>query len=605
MGGFPILSAVTFLPLVGALIIMFVRFATSGASGRDDGATGTELWSFDRSGNVSQISDIRSGPDGSFPIDLVNANGTVHFLAADSTDGTSRLWSSQATVGDAAPFVDAEEPGIAGQTIFLDLNDDGVLNGGEPRVLTQSDDPSTASINEAGRFEFPFSPAGRYTVRQASQSETQSAPVAPQFENVFDASALLPENGGNGSAGVVIQSQNSGRQIRHAAAAGDVNGDGFGDLIINESTNTTLDTRSYVLFGSGDGITTDVAYEALANEDGSRGFVIRPEFATKEHLSTFSAVGDFNGDGFDDLVSQEALIYGSNDPTPIIDLPDLLVENGGDGTTGTRFHFPNSQSANYVNLSQIGDINGDGLNELAISVVQVDTDQALNGGRVYVIYGSADTLPPEMDLDDLANGDGLTGFVIDGDMPNLAIGHTVSSAGDVNRDGLSDILIGTTRREAYVLYGQQDRFESTFQLSSLRETNGGDGRSGFVINVPPGAHTNSQFPTVTGALGRLGDVNGDGADDLLSGYADTARVLFGPISPGLVEANALDLLTADHSAGITLQQFGTVAPVGDFNADGVDDLVFGQVGEIPLAGSLRENVANAYIMFGRPIGKFR
>ena len=103
----------------------------------------------------------------------------------------------------------------------------------------------------------------------------------------------------------------------------------------------------------------------------------------------------------------------------------------------------------------------------------------------------------------------------------------MSGAGDVNGDGIDDLIIGASGAdpngvnvagEGYVVFGRTTGFPATFELRSLFPAAGGDGTAGFVLK---GAHTG--FIGESGfSVSNAGDVNGDGIDDLIIGaqFAD-------------------------------------------------------------------------------------
>jgi hypothetical protein len=172
---------------------------------------------------------------------------------------------------------------------------------------------------------------------------------------------------------------------------------------------------------------------------------------------------------------------------------------------------------------------------------------------------------------ELSSLDGNSGFRLDGVHEEERSGYSVGAAGDVNGDGVDDLIIGAPRAgphgdlsgSTYVVFGQAAGFPATFALSTL------DGRNGFRLDG--GEPFSRTGYSVAGAH----DVNGDGFDDLIIGtrYATPTYVVFG--KPSGFPA-AINLSTLDGSNGFRLEGSGfSVAAAGDVNGDGLDDVIIG------------------------------
>ncbi|MGH8577147.1 MAG: integrin alpha, partial [Gammaproteobacteria bacterium] len=196
-------------------------------------------------------------------------------------------------------------------------------------------------------------------------------------------------------------------------------------------------------------------------------------------------------------------------PPGAADFPPTLELSSLDGMNGFRIDGVAAGDRSGRAVSGAGDVNGDGLADLLIGA-----DRAPNGaysGASYVVFGRDTGLfPAGLDLLSL---DGRNGFRLDGVAAGDRSGSAVSAAGDVNGDGLADLLIGAYGADpnvvgaagaTYVVFGRGGRFPASLDLSDL------DGTNGFRLD---GAAGDSSGIAVSGA----GDVNGDGLADLLIG----------------------------------------------------------------------------------------
>ncbi|MBE9196860.1 FG-GAP repeat protein [Synechocystis sp. LEGE 06083] len=429
----------------------------------------------------------------------------------------------------------------------------------------------------------------------------------------------------NGSNGFVINGIDGGDfSGRSVSSAGDVNGDGFDDLLIGayfaDPNGQSNAGESYVVFGKSGGFSSSLN---LADLNGSNGFVINGIDLADYSGRSVSSAGDVNGDGFDDF------LIGANraDPNGQFNAGESYVvfgKSGGfssslnladlNGSNGFVINGIDGSDASGRSVSSAGDINGDGFDDLLIGAYFADPNGVSNAGESYVVFGKSGGFSSSLNLSDL---NGSNGFVINGIDNSDYSGFSVSSAGDVNGDGFDDLLIGavfadpngvSNAGESYVVFGKSGGFSSSLNLSDL------NGSNGFVIN---GIDSNDYSGL---SVSSAGDVNGDGFDDLLIGAyradpngvsnAGESYVVFGSADIGASDidnsAPVLDLNGAQLFNGFVINGIDSrddsgysVSSAGDVNGDGFDDLLIGAFGGDPNGQSY---AGESYVVFGKSGG---
>ena len=419
------------------------------------------------------------------------------------------------------------------------------------------------------------------------------------FPSVLELSTLSGSNGVTFNG--IDSADHAGRSV---AAAGDINGDGLADLVIgapDADPNANFSGECYVVFGKNGVFSSPLSLSLL---NGSNGFIIHGEALFDGAGASVAAAGDINHDGFDDL------LIGAPDASASADFAGSTYVVFGtdqgfaspfelsslDGTNGFVITGIAEYDASGTSVSGIGDFNDDGIDDLVIGAPFASG----GAGASYIVFGSALAWNATFSLSDI---DGNNGVTIVGQQSGDSLGTSVSRAGDVNQDGVQDVVLGAPLAGpvganpgfAYVIFGG-DTWSASFSLSSL------DGSNGLVLT---GAVTGDEFGTSVGAAG---DLDADGIDDLVVGApkadpngnsSGATYVVFGsnampwssPLAVGSLNGNngfTVNGVSAGDESGYA------VGRAGKLNADAFDDLVIGA----PLADPNGSASGSAYVLYG-------
>jgi MYXO-CTERM domain-containing protein len=356
------------------------------------------------------------------------------------------------------------------------------------------------------------------------------------------------------------------------SGAGDIDGDGYGDVVIGAYTDEEVGSyagSAYVYYGSASGIDMTREDKLTASDGGSNdGFGV-----------AVSGAGDLDGDGYSDLV-----IGAPGDDDGGYDAGSAYVYYGSaSGIDSASEHkLTGSDRPSYASygaaVADGGDLDGDGYGDIVIGAYW-DSDAASHAGSVYVYHGSASGI-------DASSERKLTASDADS---SDKFGVAVSGAGDVDDDGYDDIVIGASQDEdaasyagsAYVYYGS---------------TSGIDSASEHKLTASD-ADASDAFGFVTAGVG---DLDNDGFDDIMIGapydedaalYGGSAYVYYGSTSG--IDSSSEDKLTASDAE--SSDYFGwAVSGAGDTNDDGYTDLVIGAYKE----DSAASDAGAAYVTLG-------
>ncbi|MEM8840415.1 MAG: Ig-like domain-containing protein [Pseudomonadota bacterium] len=432
----------------------------------------------------------------------------------------------------------------------------------------------------------------------ANDSDSDGDPLTIQSiatTSAFGAPITVSGNGASYDPGSFYDVISFGQQLTDTFTYVATDGDG----------NTAQGTVFVTLSGTNDPVTA----VADVGSPGT-GFTIDSPTSTGTPTGdgigrSVASAGDVNGDGIGDLITGAPLatrgvtegsgvafvVFGSASTAPdVLDLSDI-DDGGGFSITGLS-----ENDALGTSVAGISDLNGDGTDDIAVSAPEAGT-----GGETYVIFGDESGFDPSFDLATLS---GLNGFVFAGDNAFGQSGFSVAGAGDINGDGSDDLIIGAPLAgsgESYVIFGSDSGFPARLTPGDLT------GANGFVISSSSGS-SNAGV-----SVASAGDFNADGVDDLFIGASalDVGNavavgggfILFGSTN-GFGAEVSLETLT--QGTGVTIQGFQpeseaglSVAGIGDFNGDDVDDVIIGAPGTTTGNGIVS---GQSYVLFGAGTG---
>ncbi|MFG1422255.1 Ig-like domain-containing protein [Roseixanthobacter liquoris] len=463
----------------------------------------------------------------------------------------------------------------------------------------------------------------------------------------IDLAAFDDDDASNDPGVKIVGAHNGDYAGWSVSKAGDVNGDGVGDFVIGvpySDVGTADDDNgghAYVIFGktaaAGGLGTIDLSMfdgEAAANLPGIK---ISGVAGSLTGVSVSNA-GDVNGDGIDDLLvgannadpanvsnaGNTYVIFGATSASGGLHNIDLAAFEDADPSNdpGVRIAGARAEGFSGYTVSAAGDVNGDGIDDLILGAPQANTSTLPYAGVSYVIYGknAADGGLANIDLSAFDDVDAANdpGFVISGPEVFGFFGYSVSGAGDVNGDGVADLIVGSNwasplarpqAGEAYVIYGKVGGVGS-IDLANL-SSNQGFTISGAAVQAFTGV-----------SVSDAGDVNGDGYDDVIVGAfydgaggnkAGASYVVYGRAG-GVA---SIDLAALGPSQGFKIagahandQSGYAVSAAGDVNGDGFADVIVGAYGaDVPGTTSDDSTVlpgkadaGAAYVIYGGATG---
>ncbi len=360
------------------------------------------------------------------------------------------------------------------------------------------------------------------------------------FIGLFCTGQAFSDSGNSSGANLIMEGESSGCRFGYYVnRAGDVNGDGYDDIIVGATGYNSDQGRAYIYLGGNP-------------MDNIPDLVLTGEQPGTEFGYSVSTAGDINNDGYDDIIVG-AVSYNSKQGRAYIylgganmdSIPDMVLTGE---TIDNRFGR---------SVCTAGDVNGDGYDDVIIGAYFYNSIT----GKVYIYYGGAPM-------------DGIADVTMTTSDPFSQLGYSVSTAGDVNGDGYDDVIVGANRYNNYqgctfVYYGGQ-------HMDNIADM------------VFTGEHAGDDFGW---SVSSAGDVNNDGFSDIFVGacYYESNRGKAYIYYGGTKMDNIVDITFTGETTDNYLGR--AVNTAGDFNNDGYDDMIIG-------ASRYNDYQGRAYLYYG-------
>ena len=373
--------------------------------------------------------------------------------------------------------------------------------------------------------------------------------------SVATALSLSVAMGHAASPSDVVSETGSAYYGASVSVAGDVNGDGYDDVICGASgLDSGLGDQqggAYVYYGSASGLSTVADWSFL------------PDKAQTLFGTSVGTAGDVNKDGFDDVIVGAPRYNTGEGPNQ----GRVYVFYGSDKglhlTPDSDSHQRPESWRLWLFSGNSGDVNKDGFDDVIVGAPSYTVDQTWEG-RVFIYPGSKDGLSK-------------TAWTLDGNNDYSRFGASVSKAGDINNDGYDDVIVGgfqygypATKGGAFVYYGSATGVVTSTATAKAWSS--------------LGTQTDARYGSSVAAAG---DVNRDGYDDIAvaeSLYDDGATENVGRVfvfyGSELGPSSSADWVLTGENAS---EGLGPVASAGDVNKDSYDDLIVGGSGYNPSA----------------------
>ena len=539
----------------------------------------------------------RPAGDGPLVVELVVA-GARPALRGDAvvfeTGAQRRLRYGELAAADAAGHALASRFEVpSGERLRIVVDDAGATY---PLVidplLTETADTQLESDQASALFGFRVASAGDVNgdgyadVIVGATAYDVAAGAAAGAAFVFLGSASGITSGDAATAATLLEpDQDSGTFGASVAGAGDVNGDGYDDVIVGDygwyNNGQLFEGAAFIFLGSATGIASGDASTAATRLEANQANALLGR--------SVAGAGDVNGDGYADVIvgADDYSAGQSSEGAAFVFLGSASGVASGGPTTADAQLESNQASANLgVSVAGAGDVNGDGYADVIVGAEEYDAGLGVGQGAAFVFLGSASGIT--------SGGPATADAQLTSDQADAQLGFSVAGAGDVNGDGYADAIVGAyfydspevNEGAAFVFLGSSSGIASGDASTAAAQLESNQGAALFGRSV-----------------GGAGDVNGDGYADVIVGAQnydapqsdEGATFVFLGSASGVASGGPSSAFAQLESDQVTGRLGRIVAGAGDVNGDGYADVI---VGTDPYDAGLGPNQGAAFVYLG-------